>query len=167
MTSSTDPNPQLLLNEQELKPILLEWSTVFIRRSMHNFLRYTRSIGLSLAQMNVLMWLYHHPACEITRLEDMMQVSRPAASQMVERMVQQDLVTRIESPTDRRARLVSLTAHGRTIVEESINARQEWVDELMENIPVEQRTLAAAIFQRLTEITLQIEMQSAPPDAQP
>ncbi len=134
----------------DLPQTLLEWSAVFMRRSMHDFMYYTRSSGLSLALMNVLMRLHYHGPCEVTELVGTMQVSRAAASQMVERMVQQDLVLRVESPDDRRVRLVHLTHKGRQVVEESIAARQKWMEALMDTLSPEQQTTIASALQTLT-----------------
>jgi hypothetical protein len=42
----------------DLTKILLDWSSTFVRLSLHDFNRFARNAGLSLAQMNVLMHLY-------------------------------------------------------------------------------------------------------------
>ena len=120
------------LSDPDVAKILLDWSSVFMRRSMHDFMQYTRTTNISMAQINVMMWLYYHKSCEVMQLEEVMQVSRPAASQMVERMVQQGLVTRTESPTDRRARLVNLSERGIEFVEAAISARRKWISDLVE-----------------------------------
>jgi DNA-binding MarR family transcriptional regulator len=149
-------------SDQEVTDIMLEWVTTFMRHSMHDFITFTHSVNLSMVQMNVLMWLYYHHQTEIMRLEDVMQVSRPAASQMVERMVQQGLVTRSESPTDRRSRLVQLSEYGRKLVEESIIARQKWITELMESLSPEQKQSAARVLLLLNQQSLGLD-QNRPP----
>ena len=123
------------MSDPELKQTLLDWSAAFMRRSMADFMRFTRQEGLSMVQMNVLMRIYYHGDCDITTLLDTLQVSKAAAGQLVERMELQGLVERRANPRDRRARSLSLTARGRALVEESIAARQEWMADLIARIP--------------------------------
>ena len=45
--------------DSEFTRSLLAWSAVSVRLSMHDFSRYARGSGLSLAQMSVLVHLYY------------------------------------------------------------------------------------------------------------
>lgn len=132
--------------ESDLVTLLLDWSTLFFRRTMHDYTRYARSAGLSLLQMNVLVHLYHKGSREVMDLTELMQVTPAAASQMVERMVQQGLVRRFETPEDRRVRLVELTDLGLKAVENSMVVRQSWVAELLASCSEEEKdTLRPAL----------------------
>lgn len=119
----------------QLTAILLEWSTTFIRLSLHDFNRYTRGAGLSLPQMTILLHLHYQGPNEVTQICEMMQVTPAGASQMIDRMVQQGMVRREEVPGDRRVRLVKLTDKGRKVVMESIAARQAWIEDLVAGLP--------------------------------
>jgi DNA-binding MarR family transcriptional regulator len=140
-----------LMKETDLSAVLLDWSSTFIRFSMHDFNRFTRSAGLSLAQMNVLMHLHYRGPSEVTNFCEMMQVSPAGASQMIERMVQQGMVQRTEIPGDRRVRLVSLTESGRQVVLDSIAARQAWIEQLVARLSAEEQERIAAALQTLNE----------------
>jgi len=132
--------------DDDLTTSLLDWSSTFIRLSLHDFNRYTRSVGLSLGHMTVLMHLHYKGASEVSRFCDMMQITPAGASQMIERMVQQGVVHRIESPGDRRIRLVELTESGRHIVLECIAVRQAWVSQLVKALsPIEKESISAAM----------------------
>ena len=148
------------LSDQDVAKILLDWSSVFMRRSMHDFMHYTRTTNISMAQINVLMWLYYHKSCEVMQLEEVMQVSRPAASQMVERMVQQELVTRTESPTDRRARLVTLSERGTEFIEAAIFARSKWIGELVETFTPDQKLSVALALKLLSEHATNMDIKT-------
>lgn len=149
-------------SEKDLTQIVLDWSVAFMRRSMHDFTRYTRDTGLTIVQMTVLFHLYYRGPSEVLIFSELMQVSAAGASQMVERMVQQGIVTRSESPDDRRVRLVALTAEGRRLVEASIAARQKWMEELLATLtPTEQDSIAGALS-ILTERAAQIEKELEP-----
>lgn len=151
-----------------LARVLLDWSTTFIRLAMHDLNRFARDAGLSLPQVNVLVHLFYTGPGEVTRLCELMQVSPAAASQMIERMVQQGVVERGESPGDRRVRLVRLTAAGRAVVEQIITARRAWIEELIAPLPESERGEIAAALLRLNERAGGLEIhpfnKAAPPD---
>jgi DNA-binding MarR family transcriptional regulator len=134
-----------------LHDVLLAWTAVFMRRSMHDFLRFARRSGLSMTQLNVLMHIHYHGACEIRGLLALLEVSKAAAGQLVERMEQQGLVERGPAPRDRRARLVSLTPRGRELVEAGIAARQAWLDGLVLAMPAEGQAEISRSLARLAE----------------
>ena len=137
------------MNDRETMQAVLDWSTVFLRMSMHDFNRYARSSGFSFVQMNVLMHLYYRGPREVMAFGELLQVSPAGASQMIERLVQQGLVQRGESPDDRRVRLVHLTERGRQVVDESIRARQQWVERLLASLSAEQREAVGQALQRV------------------
>jgi DNA-binding MarR family transcriptional regulator len=119
------------MNDRLLTRSLLDWAEIFMRFSLNDFSRYTRSVGLSFGQMTVLLHLHYQGACEISRFCELQQITPAGASQMIERLVQLGVVQRSEVPGDRRVRKVELTDHGRRLVEESIAVRQDWVSELV------------------------------------
>jgi len=141
----------------DLTRTLLDWSGVFMRRSMRDFMQYTRQTGFSITQMNVLMHLYYRGPGEVKSIVEVMQVSPAASSQIVERMVQQGLVSRVESASDRRVRQVNVTAEGRKIVEQSIAARRKWMESLMTALSDDQKNAIASALQILTENALRLE----------
>ena len=143
--------------DNHLASTLAEWSAAFMRRSMHDFLHFARQSGLSMVQMNVITHLYYRGECEITALLDILEVSKPAAGQLVERMEQQELVERRPDPCDRRVRLVSLTEKGRALVLESLAARQNWMNELVAGIPPDQHAAVIAVLHSLTRAAEQLE----------
>jgi DNA-binding MarR family transcriptional regulator len=151
------------MSDPELTQILLDWSAAFMRRSMHDFLRFARREGHSMVQMNVLTRIYYHGDCEITALVDTLQVSKAAAGQLVERMGQQGLVERRPDPQDRRARRVSLTGKGKALVEASIAARQAWMADLLAEIPAQELPAVANALRTLTAAAENLEALSPEP----
>ncbi len=113
-----------------LSQILHEWMCVTIRYSMRGFMLYAKQNNYSVPQLNVLFRLRHKGACGVSELADEMGVTAAAASQLLERLVQQGLVQRSEDPLDRRNRRMTLTEAGQQVVQESVAARQSWLDRL-------------------------------------
>lgn len=115
-------------------------------RSLRDWSVEARSSGLSMPQVGVLMHLYRRQGCGVSGIGGHLGISSPAASQLVERLVQQGLVERREDPNDRRARELYLTERGRAMVEESIAARLRWIDDVAARLgPRDRRLVAAAL----------------------
>src|SRR5215208_1444562 len=83
---------------------------VFIHRSMGNLVSYTKGRNLSMTQVCALFTNQRKGSAGVSDLADELGITSAAASQMLERMVQQELITRTEDPSDRRLKLIVLTA---------------------------------------------------------
>ena len=125
---------------------LHEWMTVFMRHSMHNFMQHVREGGYSMSQISALFQIRRESGCGVTDLGDHLGITSAAASQMLERLVQQGLILRSEDPLDRRVKQLFLTEDGQKIVQESIHARQGWLDSLTGTLSsAEQEQVIAAL----------------------
>ena len=108
---------------------LRKWIEIFMRHSMRNFIHYSKESGLSMSQIGALFHI-HRGASGVSDLGDDLGVTSAAASQMLERLVQSQLILRSEDPHDRRVKQLILTDKGRHILQESLHARQSWLDDL-------------------------------------
>jgi DNA-binding MarR family transcriptional regulator len=145
------------MSQNDLSSTLTEWTAIFMRHSMHDFLHFARQSGLSMVQLNVLTHLYYRGSCEINALLDMLEVTKAATGQLVERMEQQGLVERKPGEHDKRVRLVSLTEKGQELVRASIAARQTWTNELIANVPAEEQAAVIAALQTLTHAAIKLQ----------
>jgi DNA-binding MarR family transcriptional regulator len=135
---------------------LKRWVFVFMRSSMRNFIFYLKERGLSMSQIGAL-FLIHKGSSSISDIAEELGVTNAAASQMLERMVQQDYILRTEDPNDRRVKQVVLTDHGRQIVRDSIAARQGWLDNLTQSLNDSEKEQIDAALNILIEKAIQIE----------
>jgi DNA-binding MarR family transcriptional regulator len=122
---------------QQVDPFLVtlqRWIGVFMRRSMRHIMSYARECGLSMPQMGALFQIDRRGESGVTDLGDDLGVTSSAASQMLERLVQQGLILRSPDPSDRRVKQITLTARGRQVLQESIRARQGWLSDLAETL---------------------------------
>jgi DNA-binding MarR family transcriptional regulator len=113
---------------------LKEWMEVSMRHSMRNLLRYARDSGLSMSNLGAIFHVHRIGSCGVTELGDHLGVTSAAASQMLERLVQQELILRTEDPDDRRVKQIALTDKGHRILEDGIRARQGWLNDLAETL---------------------------------
>jgi DNA-binding MarR family transcriptional regulator len=74
-------------------------------------------LELTMSQVKGLRTLAHHTPATITQIAEVLKISQPTASQLVDRLVQSGLAQRTEDPTDRRRMLVRLSKKGQQLHE--------------------------------------------------
>lgn len=141
--------------------VLHEWSEIFMRRSMNDLVYFTRQAGLSMSQLGALMRLYHGGACGVSNLGEHLGVSSAAASQMIERLVQQGLLERSEHPDDRRIKRIAVSAAGRQLIAEGVAARRQWMESLTHALTQEEQALIIEALKLLTRAARQQEPSHA------
>lgn len=145
---------------QELTKTLQDWIEVFMRRSMHNVLSFAKENNLSMSQMGALMNIHRHRMCNVSEIGDELGVTSAAASQMLERLVQQGVIERTEDPNDRRAKQIALTEKGQQMIHEGFRTRYVWLGELSGSFtPAEQAQIQTAL-RLLLEKTQQLAEQA-------
>ncbi len=142
---------------KQFNTVLREWAEIFMTRSMREWARFVKSSGLSMPQFSTLMRLYYHGGCGISEISAHLDVTAPAASQMVDRLVQMGLLERDEDPNDRRAKQVTLSAKGRGLIEKGIEARNRWSEELATKLTAEQRGIVVEALAHLSEAANKLE----------
>jgi DNA-binding MarR family transcriptional regulator len=118
---------------------LQKWMEVSMHRSIRHFICYARQSGLSVSQLGALLHVHHAGSSGVTHLGDDLGVTSSAASQMLERLVQQGFILRSEDPSDRRVKQIILTEKGRQALHESIRARQGWLDDLTKTLSTSEK----------------------------
>jgi DNA-binding MarR family transcriptional regulator len=117
-----------------------------MHRSIRHFVCYGREDGLFVWQLGALFRIHRSGSSGVTDLGDELGVTSCAASQMLERPVQQRLVLRPEDPGDPRVKQIVLTDKGLQVLQESIRARQGWLSDLAETLSdPEQGAIIAAL----------------------
>lgn len=116
-----------------------------MRRQMTGFVRYARECGLSMSQAGVLFRLHGHGTTKgVTDIGGHLGVSSAAASQLLDRLVQQGLILRSENPEDRRAKRIALTEQGRGVVDGGMKGRERWFHALAEKMTDKERAAVLA-----------------------
>jgi DNA-binding MarR family transcriptional regulator len=140
---------------------LRAWMDVFMHRSMRGWNQFAKSTGLSMPQFSILMQLHYKGACGMSAISERFDVSAAAASQLVDKLVQAGYLERTEDPSDRRAKLLKLSANGAKLVEAGIQERYRWMDELTSRLSVAQQTKISEALTLLTEAARQMEQQES------
>ncbi len=131
-----------------------------MRRSIHEFMSVMRKSGLSMPQLSVLMRLYFQDVCGVTDIGSYVGFTNAAASQMVDRLFNMGLLERTEDPDDRRVKNITLTQKGRDLIQQIMDTRQQWMEELTRALtPEEQQSITKAI-KLLSEAAVRVENES-------
>lgn len=144
-------------NSSDFNLILQEWSVLFARRSIHDFLQFAHQHNLSMPQINVLLRLYHRGPATIASLREDLYGSRAAATQLIDDLVRSGLVERAEAEQDRRLKMVSLTAEGRVLVEKGIAARRQWLEQLSAAFSPEQQAQIREVLSLMVSAAQKLE----------
>jgi DNA-binding MarR family transcriptional regulator len=139
--------------------ILQEWIGVFMRRSMRSLILYMKENELSMSQVGALFQI-NRGRSNVSDLGEGLGITIAAASQMLERLVQQELILRSEDPQDRRVKHLALTDKGCRIMQESVQARQSWVVDLVSTLSADEKEQIAAAVKILIEKTNQLDQRS-------
>ena len=142
---------------KQFSTALREWAEVFLSRSMREWTRFVKASEISMPQFSALMRLYYRGGCGISDISAHLDVTVPAASQTVDRLVHQGLIERTEDPNDRRAKQVTISPKGRALVEKGIEARNQWMEDLPAALPREQQAAVIAALTALTEAARKLE----------
>ena len=142
--------------EQTMINALGEWIEVLMHYSMRRFLRHARELGLSMSHLGAIFHTHRAGGRGVTEIGEHLGVSSAAASQMLDRMVQQGLVIRSEDPKDRRVKRIELTEKGERILEECIRARQSWLNDVAQGFNEDEKEAIASALKLLTERVTQL-----------
>ena len=107
---------------------------------------------LSMSQFRSLMFLYQYPGSSLSKLADYLGVTRPTASAICERLVQEKFVDRKEHPHERRAVMLQLTETGRARLEEIRLITCSNLSPMFEDLSEEQMGIVLAGLALLREV---------------
>ena len=108
-------------------------------------------------QIRTLFHLRHDGKCGVSEIGDLLGVTNPAASQMIDRLVMNGYIERTEDPVDRRAKRLNLTSKGRAIVNESIEIRRRWMEELTDALTLEEQKSIISALVILTKVAQDLD----------
>jgi DNA-binding MarR family transcriptional regulator len=129
----------------------------FLAQIIQDFMRFMKQHGLSSPQINALMYIYHAGECRVSDIGALADASNAAASQLVERLVQQGLVDRREDPADRRTKIVRLTQEGLALIQRSVTANH-FLAEIMASLTDGQHATIQSAFTILAQAARHIQL---------
>jgi DNA-binding MarR family transcriptional regulator len=149
-----------MAGSDQFQTALHEWIGVFMRNSMRHFLLFAKSRKLSMPQIGALFQIRRMGVCSVSEIGTELGITKAAASQLLEGLVQDDLIRRSEDPNDRRTKQIVLTDKGLGILRESVHARQSWLTRMGNRLSERERSQVASALRILIEKAGQIEQQN-------
>ncbi|MBI1946902.1 MAG: MarR family transcriptional regulator [Deltaproteobacteria bacterium] len=152
----------------ELTRLLMAWIGLSMRITRGaESVRSMADAGLTVAQMASLHVLMFEGPKSVGDLGAVLGHSMSATSALVQRLVEQGLVSRTEDAADRRQKVIELTAAGKKLVDRLLRARQRELRAGLEHIGSETRVDLQRVMRRIVEeLSARAgELHGATPDA--
>lgn len=130
---------------------LRAWLEASMHSVMRSFFLFSREKCLSFSQLASLHHIHKRGPCSVTDLGDALEITRAAASQMLDKMVGRHLVHRSHDPEDRRHHRHDITTEGMDLLQESIRDGQIRLSRLVDTLNEEECRKTAETLDLLTE----------------
>lgn len=111
--------------------------------------RYPGVAGRSMAQVKMLTHLHHSGSCSVGELAEACGVSMSAASEVVDRLVDDELITRRANPLDRRQVLLAPTEAARQVGADILDMRSRQVRTAIDRLAPEHRAAFVPVLDAL------------------
>jgi DNA-binding MarR family transcriptional regulator len=138
----------------------MKWTGAFMRSSMQDFLLFAKQNGLSMTQISALFLISHKDTSSVSDIGGELDVTTPAASQLLDRLVQQGLVDRCEDPHDRRLKQITLSEQGKVLLQKGIQSRQKWLESLEQLMTLEEQNQVIEALTLMLGKVQQLEVPS-------
>ncbi|WP_413249574.1 MarR family winged helix-turn-helix transcriptional regulator [Sinomonas flava] len=139
------PIPDVLELAAELRAALMRTSRILRTEASSDV--------VSPGQNTVLALLNKRGPLTMRQLADIEHVQAPSMTRTVNHLCERGFVARAEHPTDGRQVVVSLTADGRQVLEESRRLRAAWLAGRLEGLPDADRAALHRAAELLLEMT--------------
>ena len=117
----------------ETLPIITQFFRAEMRRNA-SFL----TESLSVPQFRMLAFLDRHPGASLSQVAEHLGVTRATASNLTERLVQKNLVSKVENPQERRHVLLNLTETGKYHLQQVRTMTSARIATVLADLPKEQ-----------------------------
>lgn len=148
-----------MTDAKDLKNTVREFTSIIFTLGQRQIFQYMDETGLSRSQLMTLGRLYAHSGAGISAMGAHLGTTDAAASQLIDRLVNQGLVERQESPEDRRKKQVLLTDKGKAIIEGMSNQRTVMVNQILAHIPPEKQSLIGEALTIMIDASRAVERE--------
>jgi DNA-binding MarR family transcriptional regulator len=114
--------------------------------------RNAAELELTYAQAQVLFYVAQHPGCHMGQVAKTFNVTLSAVTQIVDRLVQKQLLTRSSNPTDRRVSILELTTRGKALVQELEKLQVEVLEPVLQRLSTRDRDHLIKGLEKFVEV---------------
>jgi MarR family transcriptional regulator, 2-MHQ and catechol-resistance regulon repressor len=111
--------------------------------------RHIHSLGIGFSDFAVLEVILHKGPTPVNQIGAMVRLTSGSITTAVDRLARKGLVSRCDHPTDRRARVVHLTAPGRKLIESAFAGHEAAMEKAAGGLTPAERAEAVALLKKL------------------
>ncbi|MCB2062480.1 MAG: MarR family transcriptional regulator [Novosphingobium sp.] len=140
MATTQTPLPEKLGSEHSKQALRLWLRLLTTSTEIEKLIRgnLTREFGTTLPRFDILAALDRNPeGLTMGALSKLLMVSNGNVTGLVDRLVQEELVEREAMEHDRRTYKVTMTKAGKRAFRKMANRHEEWLDDMLEELPNE------------------------------
>ncbi len=105
-------------------------------------MRSRRGANLTVMQFRTLVFIDMKPQTSLSSVAEHLGLTLPTVSSMIDGMVEDDLVNRVDCPTDRRRVELSLTPAGKSLLAKAIYGTERRLEDILSGLtPVERDSI--------------------------
>jgi DNA-binding MarR family transcriptional regulator len=124
-----------------------------VMHSFHNLAGEVSKTGeFTLAQYRILMLLHHRGAMTVNAVRQTLNTAQSTVSEMVDRLMAQELVARGENPQDRRQTILQLTGQGQRIITERMSSMEKVYGRILEDLSEDEQEQLISSFENISKI---------------
>jgi DNA-binding MarR family transcriptional regulator len=138
-------------SEQDAPKALHFFMCAFMHRSVEQMTSALQELDLSMPQMGTLHFLNAEGAKSVSAIAQHLGLSLAATSHLIERLVQRELVSRSEDPSDRRHKRVALAEEGRQLINNINEHTSASLEEMLCHVPEELRERFDSVMEDLVD----------------
>jgi len=146
-----------MASHSQLIQTMRQFMDIAVHYSMRASGHFMKARGLSTPQFSILMQLHHRGICGMSEVSEQFGTTPAAASQLVDKLVQNGLIHREEDPQDRRAKSLKLTEKGKELIQRGIEERYHWVEPLAGKLSAEERAKVSEALDIMTKAAREME----------
>ena len=117
--------------EPDISETLKKWIKLTLSKTFYSIFKFSKENEISMPQIGALIRIQRKGICSVSDIGTDLGTSSAAASQLLNRMVQLDLIERSEDPNDRRIKKINLTQKGLEFLNECFRASYKWFEDLV------------------------------------
>jgi DNA-binding MarR family transcriptional regulator len=132
-----------------------------VMSTIRSEMRSRRRSDLSVMQFRTLVYLNLYPGTSLSALAEYLGLTLPTVSQMINGLVEKGVVSRVDSSTDRRRVMLSLTKPGKALLDRSLIGTQARLAEILLNMGAEDIRAVQRVMQLFGELFCQPQSNNA------
>jgi DNA-binding MarR family transcriptional regulator len=120
-----------------------------VNRRNRDFNPALSAVGLSIAEWRAMAVINRLDGCLMSELAEFTTVDRTTLTRTIDHLSAKELTVRVASPQDRRQVRVELTAQGRIVIDQAVNALRTHNERALSGLSDDELTTLRALLQRI------------------